>query len=214
MPVGPKGHALPSPPIPIIATLIRPYVETHSIGVVWLVVWIAAGAIELAGAGRQRAEATKRDRGSRMVLRVCVVPAIVLLVLSPRIAPAAEIRSPLVCTVVGIVIFSAGEALRVWSKVALGRYFTYTVQTSRDQPVITSGPYRFLRHPSYTGILLIALGAGAVWGNWLGLGVLTLLTLVGLVYRITVEEKALLEDLGDPYRTYAEHHKRLVPFVW
>jgi protein-S-isoprenylcysteine O-methyltransferase Ste14 len=80
--------------------------------------------------------------------------------------------------------------------------------------VITSGPYRSLRHPSYTGILLIVIGAGAVWGNWLGLGVLTLMTLVGLVYRIHVEEKALLEELGERYRTYAEHHKRLIPFVW
>jgi protein-S-isoprenylcysteine O-methyltransferase Ste14 len=138
----------------------------------------------------------------------------VLLVLSPKIVPGADIRPPLVSVVVGIVIFSAGEALRVWSKVALGRYFTYTVQTSSDQPVITSGPYRFVRHPSYTGILLIAIGIGAALGNWLGLGALTLLTLVALAYRIHVEEIALLEDLGDRYRTYAEHHKRLIPFVW
>jgi protein-S-isoprenylcysteine O-methyltransferase Ste14 len=200
--------------VPIVAAVMKPYVETHAIGVVWLVVWITAGVIELAGAGRRRAEATKRDRGSQIVLRVCVIPAVLLLVLSPRIAPGADIRHPLVSSVVGIVIFSAGEAMRVWSKVALGRYFTYTVQTSSDQPVITSGPYRFLRHPSYTGILLIAIGAGAVWGNWLGLAVLTLMTLVAVVYRIYVEEKALLEELGDRYRTYAEHHKRLIPFVW
>jgi protein-S-isoprenylcysteine O-methyltransferase Ste14 len=112
------------------------------------------------------------------------------------------------------VIFSSGEAMRVWSKVTLGRYFTYAVMTSNDQPVITSGPYRFLRHPSYTGILLIAIGAGATWGNWLGLGALTLTTLAGLSYRISVEERALLEELGDRYRTYADQHKRLIPFVW
>jgi protein-S-isoprenylcysteine O-methyltransferase Ste14 len=86
--------------------------------------------------------------------------------------------------------------------------------TSSDQPVITSGPYRWLRHPSYTGILLIAIGAGAAWGNWLGLGVLTLMTLVALVYRIRVEERALLEELGDSYRTYADLHRRLIPFIW
>jgi protein-S-isoprenylcysteine O-methyltransferase Ste14 len=54
-----------------------------------------------------------------------------------------------------------------------------------------------------------------VCGNWLGLGVLTLMTSVGLVYRIDVGERALLEgELGDRYRIYAEHHKRLIPFVW
>jgi protein-S-isoprenylcysteine O-methyltransferase Ste14 len=193
---------------------MKPYVETHPIGLVWLVVWVAAGFIEFSGAFRGRSEATKKDRGSLILIRGCATIAVVLLLLSPKIAPAAEIRPPLVSVIAGIVIFSAGEALRVSAKVALGRYFTYTVMTSSDQPVITSGPYRSLRHPSYTGILLIVIGAGAVWGNWLGLGVLTLMTLVGLVYRIHVEEKALLEELGERYRTYAEHHKRLIPFVW
>lgn len=68
-----------------------------------------------------------------------------------RFVPAAEIRPPLVAVITGIVVFSAGEALRIWSRITLGRYFTYQVMTSKDQPVITSGPYRILRHPSYSG---------------------------------------------------------------
>jgi len=156
-------------PAAVGAALTRPYVETHHvIGAVWLAVWVTTALIELAGAGRQRTEATKKDRGSRMVLRVCEIPAIVLLVLSPRIAPGAEIRPPLEVAIAGIVIFAAGEGVRVWAKVALGRYFTYTVQTSSDQPVITSGPYRFVRHPSYTGILLIASGPGRPGGTGSG----------------------------------------------
>jgi protein-S-isoprenylcysteine O-methyltransferase Ste14 len=194
--------------------MMKPYVETHAIGGVWLAVAIATVLIELVGALRRRPEATKRDRGSLIVLRVCILPAVVLLTLSPRIAPAFEIRPPLVSVIVGIVLFSAGEAMRVWSKLALGRYFTYTVQTSSDQPVITSGPYRFLRHPSYTGILLMVIGAGAVWGNWLGWAALVAAIAAGLAYRIHVEEQALLEELGDRYRQYADHHKRLIPFVW
>jgi protein-S-isoprenylcysteine O-methyltransferase Ste14 len=214
MTVGAKGAGMTSSPIPILAALTKPYVETHAVGRVWFVVAITAATIELVGAGRRRTEATKKDRGSRIVIRVCAVPGVVLLLLAPRIAPGAEIRPPLVSVVVGIMIFSVGEALRVGAKMALGRYFTYTVMTSGDQPVITDGPYRFLRHPSYTGVLLIAVGAGATWGNWLGLAGLTSTTLVGLIYRIHIEEKALLEELGDRYRTYAEHHKRMIPFVW
>jgi protein-S-isoprenylcysteine O-methyltransferase Ste14 len=203
-----------TPPVLIMAAPARPYVETHPIGAVWLVVWLGTLCIELAGAGRLRAEATKRDRGSQLVLRACVIPGVVLLLLSPKIAPAAQIRPPLVSVIVGIVIFSAGEGLRMWSKAMLGRYFTYSVQTSSDQPVITSGPYKVLRHPSYLGMLLLAIGAGAVWGNWLGLGVLTVFTLAGVIYRISVEERALLDELGDRYATYASQHKRLIPFVW
>jgi protein-S-isoprenylcysteine O-methyltransferase Ste14 len=203
-----------TPAVAIVVALTKPYLEMHAIRFVWLAVAITAAAIEVVGAGRQRAEATKKDRGSRAVIRICVTPAAFLLVFSPGIAPAAEIRPPLVSVVAGIVVFSAGEALRVWSKVALGRYFTYSVMTSSDQPIITSGPYRLLRHPSYTGILLIAIGCGGAWGNWLGLGVLTLMTFVALAYRIHVEEKALIEELGDRYRGYAEHHKRVIPFIW
>ena len=114
-----------TPPVPIVAALIKPYFESHSIGRVWLAVAVTAGVIELVGVGRRRAEATNKDGGSQIVIRLCVIPAVILLVLSPRMAPAAEIRPPLVSVVVGIVVFSAGEALRVWSKVALGRYFTY-----------------------------------------------------------------------------------------
>jgi protein-S-isoprenylcysteine O-methyltransferase Ste14 len=137
-----------------VAALMKPYVETNPIGVVWVALAVIAGVIELAGAARRREEATKKDRGSRFVLRICVVPAVLVAAASPKIAPAAEIRPPLVPIVVGMVVFATGEALRVWAKVALGRYFTYTVMTSSDQAVITSGPYRYVRHPSYTGIPL------------------------------------------------------------
>jgi protein-S-isoprenylcysteine O-methyltransferase Ste14 len=201
-------------PALLVAAFVKPYVETHAVRRLVLVVVVVTAAIELVGVFRQRAEASNRDRGSRIVLRLAAAPGVVLLALSPRIAPAAAIHPPLGSVVVGIVLVVAGEAMRVWSKVTLGRYFTYTVMTSADQPVITSGPYRYLRHPSYTGIMLFALGAGFVWGNWLGLAAVTVFVFLGVRYRIHVEERALLEELGDRYRTYAELHKRLIPFVW
>jgi protein-S-isoprenylcysteine O-methyltransferase Ste14 len=203
-----------SSPAPAVATLLRPYAANHLIGVLWLIAFIGYGTIEFAGALRSRAEATRRDRGSFILLQICVIPGAILMVLAPSIAPGAEIRPALVTAIVGLVIFASGESLRVWAKVALGRYFTYRVMTSTDQPVITSGPYRFVRHPSYTGILLIAIGISVGWGNWLGVAGLTVATAVALAYRIRVEERALLDDLGDRYHTYAKNHKRLIPLVW
>jgi protein-S-isoprenylcysteine O-methyltransferase Ste14 len=105
-------------------------------------------------------------------------------------------------------------ALRGWSFAALGQYFTFTVMVSSDQPVVTAGPYRVLRHPSYTGILLACMGVGLAAANWAGLAAITLLPLAILLWRIHIEENALLATLGDRYRTYASHHKRLVPLVW
>lgn len=96
----------------------------------------------------------------------------------------------------------------------MGRYFTFTVQTSSDQPVITDGPYRVVRHPSYTGLLLVFMAVGLFIGNWYSLVVLTVVVASGLVFRIRVEERALMQNLGNGYSDYAAAHKRLVPLIW
>jgi protein-S-isoprenylcysteine O-methyltransferase Ste14 len=108
----------------------------------------------------------------------------------------------------------AGIGLRWWSFRALGRYFTFTVQTSADQPVITSGPYRVIRHPSYAGVMLILVGLAATYGNWLSVAVFLVIALAGFVHRIRIEEAALSATLGRAYTSYASGRKRLVPLVW
>jgi protein-S-isoprenylcysteine O-methyltransferase Ste14 len=108
----------------------------------------------------------------------------------------------------------AGLVLRGWSFKALGQYFTHTVMVSSDQPVIATGPYRVLRHPSYTGIVLASIGAGLASANWAGLAGGLVPTLAFLLWRIHVEENALATTLGERYRVYAAQHKRLVPLVW
>jgi len=102
----------------------------------------------------------------------------------------------------------------LWSFHTLGRYFTFIVQTSCDQPVITDGPYRVIRHPSYAGILLVVMAIGLFIGNWWSFITLSLADAAAFVLRIRVEERALLQNLGDDYRNYAATHKRLVPFIW
>jgi protein-S-isoprenylcysteine O-methyltransferase Ste14 len=115
---------------------------------------------------------------------------------------------------VALGTLECGIALRLWSFHTLGRYFTFTVQTSADQPVITAGPYSVIRHPGYAGIILAYMSALIIATNWwfvLGVGGALL---AALVFRITVEERALLRELGAPYLEYAATHKRLVPFIW
>ena len=87
--------------------------------------------------------------------------------------------------------------------------------TSSDQPVIDSGPYRFVRHPSYAGISLAVLGVVTLMSNWLSLGVVAVTVVVSLTAGIKVEEEVLHRELGDAYRAYAATTPyRLVPFVW
>jgi protein-S-isoprenylcysteine O-methyltransferase Ste14 len=181
---------------------------------VWLALNLVSFAFEFVQWQQRRAEATKTDKGSYRLLLAGAAIGVVLLVSAPTIAPAAAIRPNPVAFAIGIAVFLAGFGMRRWSEMTLGRYFTFQVMTSADQPVITSGPYRFVRHPGYTGVLLVVVGSGLVAGNWLGLGGWTLLVAVPLLYRIHVEEIALLAALGDRYRAYAAHHKRLVPLIW
>jgi protein-S-isoprenylcysteine O-methyltransferase Ste14 len=95
----------------------------------------------------------------------------------------------------------------------LGRHFTGAVVVSADQPVVDRGPYRWVRHPSYTAGFLLFLGIGMALGSWLS--VIIFFTASTLVYarRVKVEEQALLETIGEPYRLYMKRTKRFIPFL-
>jgi protein-S-isoprenylcysteine O-methyltransferase Ste14 len=115
---------------------------------------------------------------------------------------------------IGTVILIAGIGLRVWAMLVLGRFFTVTVTIQRDHRVVDSGPYRILRHPSYTGLLVLLVGFGIALGNWLSLLALFALPLAGILLRIRVEEAALALALGERYTNYAARTDRLIPGVW
>jgi protein-S-isoprenylcysteine O-methyltransferase Ste14 len=114
----------------------------------------------------------------------------------------------------GLLCMAGGIAVRQWAIVSLGRFFTVDVRVHRDQPVIDRGPYRWVRHPAYTGLVVFFLGVGLALTNWASLIALALLPTAGLVVRIRAEERALLAGLGEPYRRYASGRARLVPGVW
>ncbi len=116
--------------------------------------------------------------------------------------------------VVGLVLMAIGIAIRQWAVALLGRFFTTNVRVHPDQVVVEDGPYRWARHPSYTGLLMTLVGTGLALGNWAALATLVVVSTIGLVYRIRVEERALLEGLGEPYRRFAASRARLIPGVW
>jgi protein-S-isoprenylcysteine O-methyltransferase Ste14 len=198
-----------------LGVAIRPYVQTRPSALAfWLLINLVSFAFEFNQWAQRRAEARNADKGSLKLLLTGTAVGLAWLVAASSLAPAATIRPTTLAFAIGMAMFLAGFGLRRWSEMTLGRYFTFTVMTSADQPVITSGPYRFVRHPGYTGVLLVVIGAGVVNGNWVGLAGWTLLVALPLLYRVHVEENALLSALGDRYRTYAAHHKRLLPLVW
>jgi protein-S-isoprenylcysteine O-methyltransferase Ste14 len=116
--------------------------------------------------------------------------------------------------VVGLLLVVAGVAFRLWAMATLGRLFTYQVSIQPGHTIVESGPYRVLRHPSYTGALVALLGVGICLDNWLSVLALVVVPLLGILVRIRVEEARLTAALGNEYRDYAARTRRLLPGVW
>jgi protein-S-isoprenylcysteine O-methyltransferase Ste14 len=169
---------------------------------------------ELRQAFRTRPEAVTADRHSLAVVRLFLLAGWLIAATSRSFAPGARIGGGAPVFALGLVVAWIGIGLRWWAFRSLGRFFTINVMTSDDQPVIDSGPYRFLRHPSYAGLVVALVGGGVMYGNWVGVAALAVVPTVGLVLRIRVEERALAAALGDAYLEFAGRRSRMIPHIW
>lgn len=107
-----------------------------------------------------------------------------------------------------------GLAVRFAARIALGRNFSAFVQTCDTHRLVTTGPYRWVRHPAYTGFLLMLAGFPACFGSWGGWAIGLGIGLPAIAWRIRAEEAALRDWFGAAYSDYTETTWRLVPFVW
>lgn len=114
----------------------------------------------------------------------------------------------------GLSVFAGGGLLRRHCRRMLGASFTGDVIVRPHQEVVERGIYRYVRHPSYTAGTLLFLGIGLALGNWISLLALVAANVGVYGYRVGVEERALKETLGEPYRLYMQRTKRFVPFLF
>jgi protein-S-isoprenylcysteine O-methyltransferase Ste14 len=114
---------------------------------------------------------------------------------------------------VGLVLFAGGEALGVWAIHTLGRWFSPRIGVQHGHELVNKGPYRVLRHPFYTGLLMATVGMPAVFGSWLGVA-MAIVALPFVLYRVGVEEDQLEREFGDAYRTMRLRTWRLIPYVY
>jgi protein-S-isoprenylcysteine O-methyltransferase Ste14 len=169
---------------------------------------------ELSRVRRVPPDASRVSLGAEALFRVMFFGAVLLIPIGRVVAPDATIGGGASLFAVGAAVGWLGLLLRWWSFLTLGRYFTVVLMTTEDQPVVDSGPYRVVRHPGYTGLLLAFVGGNLMIGNWVSTGSSVALVLTALVHRIRVEERALDAGLGDRYRAFCAGRARLVPFVW
>jgi protein-S-isoprenylcysteine O-methyltransferase Ste14 len=161
-----------------------------------------------------RGAAVRQDRGTRVIVALALYLAIAA-ALAAASAPRLRLDANNWWTLgLGLAIVFAGAALRDWAIVSLGRYFRREVTIEPGQRIVRRGPYRVLRHPSYTGICLILAGFGLTFGSWVSAVVALLIVFLGLLPRIRVEEHALAQAFGSDYTTYATSTDRMLPHVW
>ncbi len=164
---------------------------------------------------RRAAVLSSSDAGSLLVILlgfgVAVLVAARLATVPTLRWPASDLRT---ISIVGLVVAVAGSLLRRHCRRVLGRYFTANVAVQANQPVIVTGAYTWMRHPSYAGGILINTGIGIALGSWASALLLLAVSTVVYCYRIRVEERALMATIGESYRVFANTRKRLIPYVY
>lgn len=184
-----------------------------------LLFWIACAAwwaMEMFVSHRKRSQDDpSRDGGTLKLLWTVLYAAIfvaVALAMSGIGRWPAGWRVPLLW--VGMAVVVGGLAFRVWAIVVLGRQFTVDVGIQPGHALITVGPYRVLRHPSYTGALACFYGLGVGLGSWASLAVIVIATTAAFMRRIRVEEAVLAQAFGPAWTVHAQRTWRLLPGLW
>ena len=162
-----------------------------------------------------------RGRGDKLVSRQSVIriTVIVLLYVGLLLIPYADRRgigaltNSTIVRWIGVVLFGLGSALVFWSGIALGRLYSGDVTLQENHHLVTSGPYRYIRHPRYTGGILLGFGLSLTFNSWIGL--VASVAFIGIILlRIRDEEALMREEFGREWEVYCEHTWRLMPFIY
>lgn len=116
-------------------------------------------------------------------------------------------------TYLGIFMIIIGISYRAWAVNTLGKYFTATVQIKEGHQLVQSGPYSFVRHPSYTGAFIALIAGGVILESLLGFVISCVAMMIAYYVRITIEEKELIARFGNEYIAYKANTKMLIPYV-
>ncbi len=166
-------------------------------------------------AQRSARDSDSPDAGS---VRVIAIGGMIAMVIAFPLAWVSSLRVPAALDplvfFVGVLAIVAGSILRRYCWRLLGASFTGDVRARPDQPIVTTGPYALVRHPSYSAGILMNTGIGLALGSWASTAVLALAAIAAYSYRIAVEERTLLAVVGEPYRQFIRTRRRLIPFIY
>jgi protein-S-isoprenylcysteine O-methyltransferase Ste14 len=169
--------------------------------------------IILAARTRQQT-AEGNDQGTQMLVWIMIAGSFVLGWLPVILGFGAIFLLGDWLTWAGIAVMIGGIIFRRYVIRFLGKFFTGAVQIKTGHELIKTGPYRYIRHPSYLAILIITLGLGIALANWVSLAICIIFPSIGLARRISVEEKMLEVHFGNQYRDYKKNTRAIIPFIY
>ena len=169
--------------------------------------------IELRIFSRERLKINQnKDRGSLFVVLTAVLVGIIQLIIFSCWGVGC-FDFPSLISWMGLIIMISGFGLRQWSIQTLKNFFTPMVCLQPNHVLIDHGPYGYIRHPSYLGLIMELVGLGLTLKNILATAIILGLLIPAILYRISVEEKTLTEKFGEVYLNYKERTKRLLPQI-
>lgn len=163
---------------------------------------------------RRDRQVESHDHGSFQMIILAVLLGLGLARLLWSVIPQAHLDLLHQLSIPAIALFFVGLSLRWYAIIRLGRLFTTSVAIVGDHQLIETGAFRFIRHPSYSGLLLMWFAIGIRTENILSLVALMLPTTAALLFRIGIEEDTLSAEFGNRYSDYARRTKRLIPFLY
>lgn len=175
--------------------------------------WVASEVVIAIVTRTRRGAGNVRDRGSMLLLWVVILVSITACEWVRYTVPANMFGGHWLRWA-SLAVLAAGLAIRWTAILTLGKSFSANVAIRESQKLHRTGLYRFVRHPSYLGLLLVFLAVGLHARNWISLALAVVPTTLALFYRIQVEERALHEAFGEEYAAYSRDTKRLLPGVF
>ena len=177
--------------------------------ILWILSEVVGGGI-IPHLHRRGTKIERRDTGSQFLIIGCILLSIVI---AFTFAGSGIAMLPGFISYAGSALMLAGIVIRQWSIAVLGNFFSPAVGIQKGQKVVNRGPYRLVRHPSYTGAFLIITGVGLALRSWGAVLVILFITGLAYGYRIRMEEKVLVSELGDEYVQYKKKTKKLIPYI-
>jgi protein-S-isoprenylcysteine O-methyltransferase Ste14 len=145
-------------------------------------------------------------------IRILITVAVVLLLQASSSWRVFSYTFDFGVQVLGVALCGVGIAFAIWARMHLGRNWSGTPSIKEEHELVTSGPYRFVRHPIYTGMILALFGSALVTGAlWF---IVFLFLTANFLYRIPVEERYMMQLFPNQYPEYRKRTKALIPFIW